>query len=414
MSSIEQYLDTVCSRIKCSEVHPDIRLELRTHLEEIMDQELATGATTQDAVKIALDSMGDPATVGDSLNKVHRPRLEWSLLALLGGFMAIAFMTMRAVQAFVPETLAGHLVYDTVACALLGGVLAIGLYFMDYRLLLKMSPWLYGLTVLTLLAAQTRPELRVLVAASPYALAVIAGVLLKKHNTSTPLDLAITAAIVGLPAMLLFSVPSFSSAIVYLTACFAMLLSLQINKKRFAIVTLTLVVMLVLLLSSTHPYASARLLYFLNPGRDANGAGWLYMRLTEAIQQAGTYGNSADTTLLFPEPQTDFVFTFIIYRYGYVAAAIVATLAALLIARLLQVCRIIREPIGRTVSIGVTVTFAFHFIGNMLMAMGKAPILSVSLPFISYSRVLLVAEIMALGLVLSIYRKKDMLSSLRN
>ena len=245
-------------------------------------------------------------------------------------------------------------------------------------------------------------------AASPYILAVTAGVLLRRHKGDSPTDLAMTGAIVGVPALLLLSVPSFSSAAVYLVASFAMLLSLRVDKKRFAAISLAVVLVLLVLVTSMHPYAWTRMFSFLNPQSDPHGTGWLPLSLTEAIYQGGAFGQRAEAALTFPEPQTDFVFTFIIYRYGWVTGLMIAILAALLILRLVQVCRNIREPVGRTIAIGVTTTFALYFMGNMLMAIAKGPFLSLSFPFISYGRVMLVVEIVTIGLVLGIYRIKDM------
>ena len=284
IQTVEQYLDAVCSRVKCKEVHSDIRLELATHLEDIVAEELQRGATPDDAAKTALSCMGDPLTVGASLDKVHKPRIEWSIVALLISFLGIALITMYSVKGFVPVWLAGHLVRDTFFAALVGGSLAAGMYLVDYRQVLRLSHWLFGLMMLVLVMASLDLasnsslwflNLRMMVAASPYILAVTAGVLLRKHKGSSPIDLAITCAVVGVPAMLLLSVPSFSSAAVYLVASFAMLVSLRVDKKRFAAISLAVVLVLLVLLTSIHPYAWSRMFSFLNPQSDPHGAGWL-------------------------------------------------------------------------------------------------------------------------------------------
>lgn len=98
IQTVDQYIDAVCSCIKCKEIHPDIRLELATHLEDIVAEELQRGSTPDDAAKTALLCMGDPLTVGASLDKVHKPRFEWSIAVLLFGFLGIALFTMHSVR----------------------------------------------------------------------------------------------------------------------------------------------------------------------------------------------------------------------------------------------------------------------------------------------------------------------------
>lgn len=299
--------------------------------------------------------------------------------------------------------------FDTLSCTLIGCVLATVLYFVDYRQVSRLSTWVFGLLLVSLVMATLRADLRMVVGASPYILAVLSGILLHKHKGRDPLDLAVTCAVVGVPALLLLSVPSFSSAAAYLVVSFSILTSLRVNKKQFAAISLTVILVLLIIVTATHPYIWVRIQSSLNPQSDPQGAGWLSISLTEAVQQGGAFGQRLEAAPAFPEPQTVYVFIYLIYRYGWVTGLTVSILAALLILRLVHVCRSVREPVGRTVAIGVTTTFAMYFSANMLMALGKAPFLSLSFPFISYSRLLLVVEIAAVGLVLGIYRIKDMI-----
>ncbi len=412
MMTIGHYLDAVCSRIKCKEVHSSIRLELEQHIEDIIAHEMQDGATREEAMSTAITCMGDPAAVGQSLNAVHKPRFEWTVAALLAGFMGLAVFTMYTLRSFVPNWLTPHLVYDTVICTVIGGALATAVYFWDYRRLLGLSSWVIGATLLSLVAHPLQPYARTIAALNPYILAVAAGVLLRKYQGETALELAKTYALVIAPAVLLASIPSLSAAAVYIAACFAMLLSLRQKRKRFALATITLVVVLSMIMLTMQPYSLMRLRSYLNPHTDPNGRGWLPLRLTQAIEQGGPFGQrQLAEPSAFPEPHTDFVFTYLIYRYGWITGAIVLLFATLFILRLVKLCIAVREPLGRTVAMGITTTFALHFVGNVLLAIGRVPILSLSFPFLSYSRLPLIAEIVAVGILLSIYRRKDLIVS---
>jgi len=408
--SIDNYLDTVCSCIKHREVHEDIKQELRAHLEDIVAEEISSGKSPDEALKAAVYSMGDPISVGSSLNSVHKPRFEWTIGAILCGFLIIALITMQSLKGFV---LFENLVRDTIAFSAIGIVFGLVMYLIDYRKLNKLAPMLFGLAILALMyAGSSWPRLNMIAAASPFALVVVAGALLKRHNSNTPKDLAITTAIIGLPALLLQQVPSFTAAAIYLTATMVMLFSLRNDKKRFAIVTVTVAFILLTIVATMHPYAFRRLGSFLNPESDPFGAGFIPLRLTEAIQLGGPWGQRDMAQPGFiPEVHTDFIFTYLIYRYGWFTGLTLAVFAVILLLRLVLVCRSVREPVGKLICIGLTAIFSLHFVGNILMSLGKGPFLALAFPFISYSRLLLVTEIASLGIILGIYRRKDIISA---
>jgi cell division protein FtsW (lipid II flippase) len=411
---IEHYLDLVCSHVKCQAVHRDIRLELVSHIEEIVEQEKSCGAGDEEALATALMCMGDPAPVGTSLNKVHRPRMEWRLLVLLAGFLGAALVTMFSLSGFMGKN-GEYLLHNTVFSALLGLALALALFFVDYRRLVRLAPLLLGLWVLGMvmgLHSLFFMQLRVLALASTFLLAVLSGATLKKYRTLKPVDLVVTFGVVFIPTLLLMAVPSLIGAALYLVTALVLLLIIRHEQKGFLFKALgAAVVLLMVVMATLQPYQSARLLTFLNPERDPYGSGYLPLRLITAVQEGGAFGQrdlAAGSAV--PEPHTDFVFTYIIYRYGWVTAFALVLLAASLIYQLVNASRAIREPTGRAIAIGITTTFALMFAGSILVSLGKAPTMSVPFPFVSYSRVLLIVQIMAMGLVLGIYRVKDMIS----
>ncbi|WP_426454372.1 permease prefix domain 1-containing protein [Paenibacillus sp. S-38] len=78
---VQDYLNQVCSKVRAREVHQEIREELISHIEELVLTKEADGSSKEKAVPWALRQMGDPAQVGGELHKIHRPRLNWVLLA---------------------------------------------------------------------------------------------------------------------------------------------------------------------------------------------------------------------------------------------------------------------------------------------------------------------------------------------
>jgi len=68
----------------------------------------------------------------------------------------------------------------------------------------------------------------------------------------------------------------------------------------------------------------------------------------------------------------------------------------------------VKEQYGRLLVIGLTSIFTIHFFWNILMTLGFAPISGFNLPFISYGGSQLIIQLAAMGLILSVYRRKDM------
>lgn len=86
---VVDYIQKVCSQIKCHEIHSDIRLELQSHIHDLTDEFVQTGASQEEAVDSAIRQMGDPRVLGSQLHRAHQPRTEWSLLAAVAAFISI-------------------------------------------------------------------------------------------------------------------------------------------------------------------------------------------------------------------------------------------------------------------------------------------------------------------------------------
>lgn len=71
---IQTFLDTVCQQVKYQEVHDEIRLELRSHLDELVEKYVSSGIAETDAVNAALADMGDPVLIGQQLTRPTSPK----------------------------------------------------------------------------------------------------------------------------------------------------------------------------------------------------------------------------------------------------------------------------------------------------------------------------------------------------
>jgi rod shape determining protein RodA len=154
------------------------------------------------------------------------------------------------------------------------------------------------------------------------------------------------------------------------------------------------------------PYQVARLTAFMNPeGNDT--VGYQVAQSKVAIGSGGLTGKGLDAQTLsnlgfLPEDHTDFIFSNLAERVGFVGSLALILLFFFLIWRILHVATISRDRFGVLIAVGVATIFLFHVFVNVGMTMGIMPVTGIPLPFISYGRSSLVVSIVSLGLLQSI------------
>src|SRR5262249_42881966 len=103
-----------------------------------------------------------------------------------------------------------------------------------------------------------------------------------------------------------------------------------------------------------------------------------------------------------PEPHTDSIGAVLAERYGLIGWTVTIGLFVLLVWRLLVAAASTREPFGRLVAIGTAALFGTQMLINLGMLVGLLPITGLALPLVSYGGSSLLANSLALGLVLNI------------
>ena len=80
--TVRAYLDAVGEQIRWRRARPAAIRELEQHLEDQREEFLAGGHPPEEAERLAVEEMGDPAAVGAELDRFHRPRPQWGLLTV--------------------------------------------------------------------------------------------------------------------------------------------------------------------------------------------------------------------------------------------------------------------------------------------------------------------------------------------
>ncbi len=153
-------------------------------------------------------------------------------------------------------------------------------------------------------------------------------------------------------------------------------------------------------------YQVARLTSFMSQS-ESGDLGYQVAQSKMAIGSGGITGKGFDATTLanlgfLPEHETDFIFSNLAERVGFVGSMLLILLFFVLIWRILHVATISRDRFGVLIAVGIGTMFLFHVLVNIGMTMGIMPVTGIPLPFISYGRSSLVVSVMSLGLLQSI------------
>jgi rod shape determining protein RodA len=217
------------------------------------------------------------------------------------------------------------------------------------------------------------------------------------------------------PAMLVIAQPDLGSGLVYLAIVLAVLFVAGAKWTHFAAVgaLAAAALVLVLLLAPAlgvevlKPYQQDRLTAFLNPSDDPAEEGYQINQSLTAIGAGGKTGRGDDSTQtelnFLPEHHTDFIFSVVGEEFGFVGAALVLSLFALLIWRALRILTMSKNFYGALVAGGITAMLMFQVFVNVGMTIGIMPITGIPLPLISYGGSSVLTTLMAIGLLQSIH-----------
>jgi rod shape determining protein RodA len=218
-----------------------------------------------------------------------------------------------------------------------------------------------------------------------------------------------------IPAMLVVAQPDLGSGLVYLAIVLAVLFLAGTRWTHFAALAGlgTVAIVVVALAAPTvgveviKPSQVDRLTAFLNPSTDPADEGYQINQSLTAIGSGGKTGRgdeSTQTKLNFlPEHHTDFIFSVVGEEFGFVGAALVLSLFALLIWRALRILTMSKNFYGALVAGGITAMLMFQVFVNVGMTIGIMPITGIPLPLMSYGGSSVLTTLMAIGLLQSIY-----------
>jgi cell division protein FtsW len=159
------------------------------------------------------------------------------------------------------------------------------------------------------------------------------------------------------------------------------------------------------------PWRLRRILVFLNPDADPQGAGFHINQSLIAVGTGGLTGRGymegVQKLFFLPEAHTDFIFANIAEELGFLGAILLIILFAAFGVRGLRVAFRSQDPFARLVAFGITTTILLQAFFNISVVLSLLPTKGIPLPLISYGGTSLFFTLASIGILLNISRKAD-------
>ncbi len=363
--------------------------------------------------------------------------MDWLLIVVVLGLSAIGILLVWS--ATQPSLLAAGqdprtYLKKQLLNVMIGLVLMVAVSLVDTRQLRTWAPLAYGGTVLGLLAVlspigsdingahawislpggfQVEPSefakvALILITAMIFSQAR-GGISAGPGVRSLLIALACAAPLIGLVAI----EPALGVALVLVVVTATMIvlsgLRLRVIAALAALVTVAIVAA-----GGLHPlksYQLTRFTSFLHPSADLTGAGYNAAQAKIAVGSGGMFGQGLFHGQLVagnfvPSQHTDFIFTVAGEELGFVGTIVIVFLLGVVIVRALRIATRADDLFGLLVASGIAVWFAFQSFVNIGMTIGIMPITGLPLPFVSYGGSAVFADMIAIGLLQSVHRRR--------
>lgn len=363
--------------------------------------------------------------------RFNLPYLDGVLLASAVGLIAFSVFTLATATS---NDIPGQPLYFTIrqaAYGLIGLALMFAVVRVDYSRFREIRVGLYSLMIAAIslvlvFGAAARGSRRWI--ELPYfrfqpselakvlLVVALAAFVIERHRRGADLRQTLRMLALGLaPAGLVFLQPDLGTGAVLVVITLTILFLAGVPWRHFAVIggiaaalaAFALVIAPAAGVPLLRDYQQERLTSFLNPSDDPGDASYQINQSKIAIGSGGKTGRgdqSTQTELEFlPERHTDFIFAVIGERFGFLGAAFVLSLYALLLWRTLRIASLSKNLYGTLIAGGLAAMLLFQILVNVGMSLGIMPVTGITLPLMSYGGSSVLVTFLAIGLLQSIH-----------
>lgn len=359
-------------------------------------------------------------TVGVSRWRRFRARFDWPLFLAIAVVSTVGLLNLYSAT---HGTRHADKFDQQVVRMVIGSVTFFVMTFLDYRTLVRVA-WallwiaIIGIVAVALLGSLAKGSQRWITLGfmriQPSEFAKIAIILtmakmVQDHEASPMSWRQILPRVIpiALPVLLIAMQPDLGSAIlvalIILSICFIAVARLW----PVVTVTVACLAMIPVLWETMHDYQKQRVLAFLDPSADPTGSGWHTRQSIFAVGSGRLSGKgfmegTQNQFDFLPEHWTDFPFSVWAEEWGFLGSVALLGIFAFLIFWTINVALVARDKYGSVICVGAAAMLFWHLVVNIAMVLGMAPVVGVTLPFVSYGGSSLLAFFIVMGLVSSV------------
>jgi len=444
---MEEYMENLSGQIRDKEARGFVVDEVRSHIEDQAEAFEKEGMTSEDALSKAVAEMGDPISVGVDLDRIHRPHMEWRFLLYVLFIAALNIGIQYVINRNMPvETGIGifeNLSRVNIFHTIIGFVVMLALYKLDYTILAGRSRMI-GLAYLILLMilSYSRGQyvngltgwIRIGMLSIPtFALMVLflpifSGILYEYRGKGKAAVAQIVLwIIIPVFIQLISGYISFSVAL-FLVVAEALLFGIALKKDWYAVhkkaviiggVGLVMIFLFVPLIHIYHAngYQSARLKNWLahfGIGSYASNANltinYINSNLSDTFAKSNLIGGSDAAVAVMkeiPSYRSDLILGSVAANCGIIGMIGIIFCLFVLAIYVFNISLKQKNSLGCMIGCSCGVAIGLQSLSNILIVFGFLPLTASVLPFFTSGLSFTIVDYALLGLVLSIYRYKD-------
>ena len=454
---MEEYIEKLLSQIRCKKARPYIEAEIRGHIEDQITENMSNGMTKDDATVNAVKDMGDPIEVGISMDKIHKPMIAWKMLLIVGIISVLAILVQWKFVLNINNNIAnfGSITHATQVDGVFtsdGGVIenimdyhySIGefvrdiivglivmslLYFLDYTFIAKYARIIgCAMMICGLYTVMFGVEvngahyyiMNIPISAASFMMFFIPiyGAILYKYRGGGIGSIFKCIVWLIIPVFVTLRIPSTGVAGIMMVCMLTQLTTavckgwFKVNKKiciaSLWSIFMLLPIIILFVMASLHMFADyqmARLRSWLSLSGESS---YMITQIRAYTNDVNLFGKSAkDIIGQIPDLNRDYVFTYVLNTYGSIAAMLVIAVLAVLIVCIFGAAIRQKNELGLVMGVGCGMVLLMNAVINILCAIGILPPASSFLPFFSAGGSNLILCYAFIGIVMSIYRYKN-------
>ena len=430
----EEYLKTLTDQIRCKMAREAVRDELLCHIEDQKAAFISEGMEQDEAEEAAVLEMGDPVETGNEMDRIHRPKMAWGMIALIAVLSIAGYVVQKLIEAKVVEAGGYNWLGSKNLLFLAAGlVIMIGVCFLDYTRIGKYAREIMISVDVLVFVGITFFALMLNGAANFIWIPVIGPITIEYILLLTvPLYAGVLYSYRGqgyravvkgilwmiLPVWLALRIPRLTTSVT-LALSFVIMLVIavwrnwfRISRKKTLAGIFAGTVIAPAMVGAYYwffgaSYQQERLRMILTRDPNESGAGYtvgVIRQLLGDSRIAGP-GNLSLEASQVPVFQ-DFVLSGVIAYYGILAAVIFVGLLLFLLVRFLKISLGQRNQLGMLMGAGCSVLFLVEAAFYLLTNLGVIYV-GTFCPFLSYGGTGTIVTYILLGLLLSIYRYQN-------